>query len=204
MLFSSIKIWFFHVSDFPFRVLLFVDVPFHIFTSDSLRPPFSHSADSVFACVQHVKPKKEGIWNRWWIWGQLRLEMCECKLLCKAALQKRIPRHVAVFRPIHERETSRILLALQKRLPVHTVASMSAESTWNHNITTTLQSQCRHRVLWRPFSTKQNRPNAKTASSGKLLWQRSKCVRWSQSWICHLQQPIPSQACYVRCFLICR
>ena len=54
-LISSIKIKFYHVGDFPFQVLLCVDVPFHIFTPTWPRQPFSYSAKDLFACVRHVR-----------------------------------------------------------------------------------------------------------------------------------------------------
>ena len=48
---SLIKIRFCHVGKFLFQVLLFIDVPFHLFTSGSLRMPFSYLAKDVFACI---------------------------------------------------------------------------------------------------------------------------------------------------------
>ena len=46
---------FYHVGDFSSRVLLFVDVPFHVFTSGSPRPPFSYLAKDILACIRHVR-----------------------------------------------------------------------------------------------------------------------------------------------------
>ena len=93
-------LWFYHGGDFPFRVLLFVDIPFHVFTSGSLRLPFSYSAKNVLLASDVIWwPKKEGTRNKRLKWGQLGLQSCGCKFnteeekwanKCEAALCTRM------------------------------------------------------------------------------------------------------------------